>query len=132
MTPLPRARKQELAHEARFLRQWQAWRAEQRAAALAGPYGELLQQLLGILRTATLQDGAGDLIAFVESQDWGADADFRHLALSEIDTAIIALRERAGLAVFDDPLGPAVSGFLILREVLTPAAGLQPEDGAIT
>jgi len=62
---------------------------------------------------------ARQLVAFTAAQDWNAiDADTRLVALHEINAAITALRERAGLPPFSDPLPDEKStAFLILREM---------------
>ena len=99
---------------------WRAWRKERREALLAGPHAQAARELAGLLDTLTLNDG-DELIERVRRGPWReADADTRFQILSLIDNALIALRERHGLAPIDDALpGEEPNVFLVLREELT-------------
>jgi hypothetical protein len=78
--------------------------AEKREKLLASPYGAQAQALIDFLKGMTIESG-GDLIALVEAGPWqNANADTRYEILSLIDRAIMRLRERNGLATFDDGL----------------------------
>jgi hypothetical protein len=65
------------------------------------------------------------------AEDWTAvDADTRTIVLAQIDSAIVALRERSGQPPFDDPLpGAPDNAFLIIRKLFDsfpPCAGKRP------
>jgi hypothetical protein len=92
---------------------------ERHEALLAGPYADAAHELFVLLDRLTFAD-SGRLIELVRSGPWtGADADTRHTVLSACDWAIIRVRERAGLAPFDDPLpGAPDNAFLVLRTML--------------
>ena len=97
---------------------WRRWQNERREQVLAGPYGDQFCSLIDFLADISLHDGAA-LFAMVEAEWKHADVDTKLEALSLIDRAIIALRERHGLPAFDDPLSDeAPSVFQIIREVL--------------
>jgi hypothetical protein len=66
----------------------------------------------------TLEDGAR-LVEFVRAAGWArVDADTKFEVLSLINAAFTALRERAELPPFSDPLpGEESTAFLILREM---------------
>lgn len=102
-----------------MLRAWRAWHCEQREAAVSGPCGALVEQLLDILRGLTLR-GGGELVAFISSQNWSCvDFDTRLTCLHEINERITKLRELAGMPPFDDGFGPErTTGFLIVRQLM--------------
>jgi hypothetical protein len=93
---------------------------ERHTALLVGPHGEAARNFAAFLKAMTLDD-APALIEYVRRQSWlDADKDARFLVLAMIDATIIKLRERAGMATFDDDLAdPPSSVFLIIREVLS-------------
>ena len=97
---------------------WRRWRKERLDALLAGPHAVAAGELVTFLNAMTLEDGAR-LIEFVRAADWArADADTKFEILSLINAAITALRERAELPPFSDPLPDEKStAFLILREM---------------
>jgi hypothetical protein len=102
MRPRKSELRQELADDATLFGRWRAWHREERAQALAGPAGALVEQLLEILRGLSPQDGAATLVAFIRSQNWThLDQDVKFTCLHEIDTCIIRLREKSGLPPFD-------------------------------
>jgi hypothetical protein len=93
---------QELADNARLLRAWKAWHREQLEEALHGLHRDVLEQLMAQLKHL---HEARELLRFIEAQDWVAiDANIRLIALHEINAAITRLRERNGMAPFDDGL----------------------------
>jgi hypothetical protein len=102
-----------------LFRLWKQWRREQVEALLSGPHGTKAQELLGFLQAMSLSD-APRLIEFVRDAGWRhADANTKFEILSLVDTAITVLRERAGLAPFDDGIPPdeEPSASTIIREM---------------
>ena len=72
---------QERADGAYLLRNRKSWHDEQREAAVAGPHGALVAQLLDVLRELTLGGGA-ELVTFISSQNWNCvNFDTRHICL---------------------------------------------------
>jgi hypothetical protein len=101
------ALEKELSEVHALLRKHHRWHRTRCAEAIDGPHGALVEQLVEILGKLELSDGK-HLIDFVHSQSWcGVDPDTRFVCLHAIDGAIIQLREKAGLPVFDDPVGDA-------------------------
>jgi hypothetical protein len=98
---------------------WQRAQRERLDALLAGPHGAAARELVAFLQVMTLTDKAR-LVEFIRAAGWArVDADARFEILTLLDAAVVALRERAGLATFDDPLpNEEPSAFLILREIL--------------
>ena len=117
-----KALEQELADSSHFLRAWHRHHREVCDAALAGPSGALVEQLLEILGKLTLRDGAA-LIAFVRSQDWHAvDPGTRYVCLHAIDGAVAKLREKAGMTPFDDALeGAPATVFQVVKQMMETA-----------
>jgi hypothetical protein len=108
-----------LAERDDLFRLWKHARRAQVDAALAGPHGEALSQLVVFLDQATMVSVVG-LTELVRAGDWGAaDPDVRFLVLDLIGNAIMRLRERDGLEPFDDGLpGEPPTTFQIVRELL--------------
>ena len=98
---------------------WRRWHQKQTEELLAGPHGEAAYELVEFLAAMTL-DRAADLIALVERGPWrSADPDTRYQVLRLVDHDIARLRERAGLAPYDDALpGEPPTAFQIIREAL--------------
>jgi hypothetical protein len=96
---------------------WRRWRQKGVDALVAGPHASEANDLIEFLKVMTLGSGP-ELIKRVGP--WiDADPDTRFLVLSLIDSAIAALRERNGLAPFDDALpGQPPTAFQIIRECL--------------
>lgn len=96
---------------------WRRWRKQGVEALLAGPYGSEARGLIDFLEAMTLTSGP-ELVE--RSGAWlDADADTKFLVLSLIDSAIAALREKHGLAPFDDSLpGEPPTAFQIIKECL--------------
>jgi hypothetical protein len=109
-----------VAERAQLFRLYRRQRKEDIGALLAGPYGAAAQILIDFLEN-TGPTSAPDLIERVQSGPWHvADRDTRALIFGLIDAALIQLRERAGLAPFDDPLpGEKTDVFLVIREMLS-------------
>lgn len=101
-----------------LFRLWRKWRKERLEALLAGPHGEAVSKLVAFLKAMTLTDGAR-LVEHVRTAGWErTDADTKFEILSLINAAITALRERAELPPFDDPLpGATPTTFLIIKGI---------------
>ena len=100
----PRDQQKELADQAQLMRAWRAWHAEQLDEALAGLHGAMVAELMTLLDRHELNSAAA-LRACVQRMDWSTVSyDVRLTALHQINQTIIRLRERHGLAPFDDPL----------------------------
>jgi muconolactone delta-isomerase len=114
-----RAAEKELQERADLFRIWRQWRRARLDALLAGPHSAKVQALIAFLEGMTLDQGP-ELIEHVRAAGWQrADADTKFEILSLINSAITALRERAGLAPFDDGIPPEEepSVLVILREI---------------
>jgi hypothetical protein len=86
------------------MRAWRRWHREQLEEVLAGPHGAMVERLMFILRELTLKS-APLFLAYIKGVDWSAvDANTRFVCLHEIDHTVIRMRERHGMAPFDDPL----------------------------
>jgi hypothetical protein len=98
---------------------WQHWHQNQCEELLAGRHGDDARTLVAFLNALTL-DQAPDLVALVERGPWrGADPDTRYQILRLVDRSIAHVRERAGLAPFDDALpNEPPTAFQIIREAL--------------
>jgi len=91
---------QKLADDARLLKAWRNWHAEQLEEALAGVHHDVLKRLMAQLKDLR---SARELVSFISAQDWSTvDADTRFICLHEINTAICALRQKLG-----QPIHPA-------------------------
>jgi hypothetical protein len=101
-----------------LFRLWRRWRRERLETLLAGPHGAAGRKLVAFLQAMTLDDGVR-LVEFVRTAGWArVNADTKFEVLSLINATITALRERAKLPPFDDPLpGQAPTTFLIIREM---------------
>jgi hypothetical protein len=98
---------------------WKLHRQERLEALLSGPHGAAACELVGFLQAMTLDDEDHLLVEFVRAAGWArVDADTKFEVLSLINSAIVAVRERAKLPPFDDGLpdeAPATS--IIIREM---------------
>jgi hypothetical protein len=88
-----------------LLSQFLAHRREERESLLAGPFGAEVKGLLSFARTMTLQS-APELIERVARAEWikTMSVDDKFVLLRVINTAIVNLRVRNGLAPLDDAL----------------------------
>jgi hypothetical protein len=123
------AEEKKRADDAYLLRAWKRYHAERLEEALAGVHRDVIARLLVQLKDLR---SARELVAAVSAMHWRSiDADVRATALALIDGAIVALRERQGLAPFDDPLpGQPDSAFLMIRRLFDsfpPCAGERAE-----
>jgi hypothetical protein len=83
---------------------YRAARKQELDAALAGPDGDLLRDLIARLGALTIETIPA-LTAFVQANGLRASsADALFLALRMTSETIVKLRETSGLAPFDDPL----------------------------
>jgi hypothetical protein len=112
-------RQKALTEQRDLLTEWRRWRRERVDALLAGPWGEAAASLIAFLDVMDL-DQADELIRLVKQGPWHqADPDTRFEILNLVDTGITRLRERNGLAPFDDSLpGEEPTAFELIREHL--------------
>ena len=130
----PRDQQKELADQAQLMRAWRAWHAEQLDEALAGLHGAMVAELMTLLDRHELNSAAA-LRACVQRMDWSTVSyDVRLTALHQINQTIIRLRERHGLAPFDDPLpGQPDNVFRSIKHLLftpSPAKADSSPEGA--
>jgi hypothetical protein len=113
-----KAAEKELQERDDLLHIWTKWRCERIEALLAGPHGAKARLLVAFLERMTLDHGP-QLIEFVRVGAWHhTDPDTHFEILSLINSALITLRERAGLPLFDDALpDEEPTAFLIIREM---------------
>ena len=69
MKRLPRDQQKELADQARLMRAWKAWHAEQLDEALAGLHGAMVAEPMTLLDRHELNSAAA-LLACVQRMDW--------------------------------------------------------------
>jgi hypothetical protein len=94
----------EAVDRSRLLRAWLQLQQRQIDDALVGPHGAQIAALLAFLKELSLDRG-DELVKFVRAGGWqSADADTRYLVLRLASSAIVKLREKAGLPPFDDAL----------------------------
>jgi hypothetical protein len=103
--PQPNAKRDnKLADDARLLRAWKKFHAEEKAAVLAGPYNATLVELFRMF-SAIEHVTPAQLVGFVGAIDWGSvDYQTRVVTLHELNAAITRYRERRGLEPISDPL----------------------------
>jgi hypothetical protein len=119
----------ELADRSRFAHAWRRYHAEQLAEAFAGIHGAVFERLMEQLKNL---GEARALVDTIAREDWSTvSAADRFVALHEIDTTITKLREKRGLAPFDDPLpGQPDNAFRIIKAMFKsfpPSAGRPAE-----
>jgi len=114
----------ELADNARLVRAWRRWHAEQLQEALTGIHADVMRRLMAQLKDL---HSARALIDHVANEDWSlVDDDTRAIALREINAAITTLREHANLEPIGDPLpGERENAFRIIKQItlLTRSSG---------
>jgi hypothetical protein len=122
-TRAQRARDKELQERDELFALWKSHHKAQHDALLAGPHGTTAQDLIAFMQAMTLDDGEA-LLERVTAGSWrSTDADTRFTVLQLIDSALIRLRERNGLAPINDsiPFGDEPdTTFQVIREVLAP------------
>jgi len=112
-----------LADDARLLRAWRNWHAEELAEALAGPHRVIATQVVTFLKMMTMTPAAADaLLTLMRSHTWAdVDANTRFILLHEINTAITRMREKNGMVVISDPLPyQRLSVFLTIKSLMFP------------
>jgi hypothetical protein len=98
------AQEKKLADDARLLRAWRAFHAEEKTAVLAGPYSATLVELFRMFSNIECVQPA-QLVGFIGAIDWsGIDRQTRCVVLHELNNAIVRHRTSRGLAAIDDPL----------------------------
>jgi len=116
--------------DARLLRMWKKFHAEQLQEALVGLHRDVMGRLMAQLKELR---SARELVAFIEAQDWSAvDAHTRLVALHEINRAVCKLRERLGQEPIDDALwGEPLRASQLIRKIITefPAPAGEPPPG---
>jgi hypothetical protein len=127
------AKDKELEDNARLLRAWRKWHAEQLEEALAGVHRDVLERLMEQLKALR---SARELVGFIATQNWSeVDADTRLTVLHQINTAIPKLREKSGMEPIDDPLPgqPDNASRIIKRlfESFPPSAGKHTEVSSV-
>ena len=97
---------------------WKLHRQERLEALLAGPHGAAARELVAFLQSMALDDG-DRLVELVRTGGWArVDADTKFEVLSLINSAIVAMRERANLPPIDDALPDETpTTFIIIREM---------------
>jgi hypothetical protein len=122
-----RSKEQEqLADDAYLLRAWKKFHDDELAAALAGPHREVMSRLMALLKDLY---SARELVAFIESVDWGEiDCDTQLVALHEINQAICSLRERMDQPPIEDALpGEPPRAYQVIREIINPVSRISGE-----
>jgi hypothetical protein len=114
-------RNKELQDNARLLRAWKAFHAEELDTAMNGTHGSTIARLMEILRALDLRS-ASMLIDFVKARNWQAiDANTELVVLHEVGCAITKLRTRNHLEPIDDPLpGERDNVFQVIKAILFP------------
>jgi hypothetical protein len=111
---------EKLAEVQKLSRAYKQRHREQLDAALAGPHGDQISELMTLLDRLELSSAAA-LLNFVRRCDWSSVSyDTRLTVLHQINETITGMRERHGLPPFDDPLpGQPENVFRIVRAILT-------------
>jgi len=119
MRQLSPNQQKKLADDARLLRAWKKFHHAELEQALAGPHGPMIERLIFILKALTPKS-APLLLAYIRGVDWSAvDCPTRLVVLHETNTAIAKLREKSGLAPFDDGVpGERDNAFRIIRSIV--------------
>ena len=117
---LPHDQQKKLNDDARLMRAYRAWHAEELAEAFAGKHGAIVSKMMAVLAQLDM-NSAGALVATVQQIAWGdVDARVRLVLLHEVNEAITRLRERHGVAGIDDPLPPKQNAFFVIKHLLFP------------
>ena len=96
---LPRNQEKELADQARLVREWKAWHAEQLADALAGAHRATIAELMMLLDQLELSSAAV-LLDYMQRSDWSSvsyDSTPHGVASGQsIDHALTRAQRHAG------------------------------------
>jgi hypothetical protein len=112
---------QKLAEGQKLSRAYKQWQREQLDAALASAHGATVAELMNLLDRLELHSAA-TLLACVQHTDWSAVSyDVRFTVLHQINETISRLRERNGMAPFDDGLpSQPDNAFRRIKQILFP------------
>jgi hypothetical protein len=113
------AQEQKLADDARLLRAWKKFHAEEKAAVLAGPYSTTLVELFRMFANIECVKPA-QLIGFIGAVDWAAiDYPTRLVVLHELNNAVTAYRTKRRLEPIDDNVpGQPETPFRTLKAII--------------
>jgi hypothetical protein len=125
------AQEQKLADDARLVRAWKKFHAEEKAAVLAGPYSATLVELFRMF-SAIEHVTPAQLVGFIGAIDWSAiDYQTRLTVMHEVNAMIAKFREKRGLEPINDPLpGQPDNAFRIIKNLFNsfpPCAGERAE-----
>jgi|SRR5215471_6446357 len=106
------------AENAYLLRAWKKFHADELATALVGLHRDIMGRLMAQLKDLRT---ARELVSAIEAMDWSTvDANTRLIALHEINTAIMRLRERLGQEPIDDALwGEPLRASQRIKQIIT-------------
>ena len=109
----------ELRDNARLLRAWKKFHAEEKAAVLAGPYAITLAELFRMFANLKHVQPA-QLVGFIGAIDWsGIDHQTRLVVLHELNSAIVRHCTSHGLDPISDPLPDQPdNAFRIVKKLL--------------
>jgi hypothetical protein len=110
-----------LADDAKLLRIWRRFHAEEKAQVLAGPHATTLAELFRMF--ANLQHvQPAQLVGFIGAINWSAiDYQTRLTVLHEVNNAITANRVKRGLEPIDNNLpGQPDTPFRAIKAILFP------------
>jgi hypothetical protein len=101
--PRPKSKQdKKLADDARLLRAWKHWHAEQLEEALAGVHRNVLERMMAQLKDLK---SARELVNAMAAEDWSTvDEDTKLIVLHQVNAAICKLRTELGQEPIDDPL----------------------------
>src|SRR6516164_10475848 len=108
--------KKRLAANAKLMRWWRNWHAEQLEEALAGVHRDVLERVMAQLKDLK---SARELVNAMAAEDWSAvDADTRLVVLHQVNAAITELRLESGADPISDPLpGQPDNAFRIIKSL---------------
>ena len=111
-----------LADDARLLRWWKKFHAEEKAAVLTGPHSAVLSELFRMF-TNLKHVQPSQLIGFACSIDWATiDTNSKLVTLHEFNAAVTQLRERHNMEPIDDTVEDEPP-FRQLKAILFPPNG---------
>lgn len=110
----------DLADEARLLKLYKRERKKQLQALLDGPFGDDVRRLMAYMRTMSL-DSAPSLVGLVKRAIWvkALSEDHKYILLRLVSHGIAKVREKNGLAPFDDGVfGEPPKAFETIKQVI--------------
>jgi hypothetical protein len=118
---LPPDPEKQAREQAALLRAWKAFHSEQLEQALASAHGAVIAELMGVLDRLEI-DSAAALLAAMQRADWhSVDYTTRLTVLHQVNQAVTRLREKHGMAPFDDgPPGTPDNAFRKVKALLFP------------